>query len=171
MSKLVPAETLADPVFSSMFARLYDAFGTDECWELIPGAREAVEQLAEQRPAGAALGVLSNFDERIHSILGCLGLREHFDFVLCSREAGVEKPDPAIFSLALAQAPQCARAHPALHVGDTLGKDVVGALDAGWQVVHITTKPAGSSELGESGLARYMHAESVAALPRLLLTS
>ena len=61
--------------------------------------------------------------------LAFLGLDRTVDFLVTSEEVGVAKPDPAIFSAALAQA----RALPseAVMVGDWWVSDVLGALEAG----------------------------------------
>ena len=62
-----------------------------------------------------------------------LGLTAHVDFVLDSAEVGVEKPDPRIFELALAQA----RLDPsgAAYLGDLYSVDVRGARAAGMRAV------------------------------------
>lgn len=60
--------------------------------------------------------------------LRILGIEEKFDTVVISGEVGIAKPDPSIFGLAL----QKLGVEPenAWHVGDSLGTDVAGALDA-----------------------------------------
>ena len=55
-------------------------------------------------PTGCAVGVISNSNGTVRALLGALGLARHLDFVIDSFEVGVEKPDPRIFALALAQA-------------------------------------------------------------------
>ena len=67
----------------SMFDTLYDDLGTGRGYEVfgeVPGA------LSRLSVAGVAMGVLSNSDERVASILEDVGLRHHFDFVLSSKE-------------------------------------------------------------------------------------
>jgi putative hydrolase of the HAD superfamily len=86
------------------------------------------EALADLRARGLALAVVSNWDVSLHERLAELGLRFHFDAVICSAEVGVGKPAPRIFETALARL----RVAPdrALHVGDS-PEDEEGARAAG----------------------------------------
>ena len=84
-------------------------------------------------------GVISNSNGTIRSILRVLGLLPYLDFVLDSAEVGVEKPDPRIFQLALAQARVAPR--EAVHVGDLYSVDVRGARAAGLDAILLD--PAG----------------------------
>ena len=80
---------------------------------------------------GPKLGIISNFDDRLHGILGSLGLAESFDFILTSYEIGNEKPDRGMFDEALKRA-QCSDSSLAYHVGNSVDTDAVGAIAAGW---------------------------------------
>ena len=87
------------------------------------------DALARLRRRGLLLGVVSNSDGRVEAALAAAGLRDWFDVVIDSRLAGVEKPEPRIFHLALdvlGVAPD-----EALYVGDVYEVDVVGARRAG----------------------------------------
>jgi putative hydrolase of the HAD superfamily len=102
-----------------------DDFMASLVFEPLPGVREALERL---RAHGLALAVVSNWDVGLHDHLEQLGLRPYFATVVTSAEAGVEKPDPAVFRLALERlGVDPARA---LHVGDD-GADEAGAAAAG----------------------------------------
>ena len=97
------------------------------------------EALARLRRRGLLLGVVSNSDGRVEAALAAAGLRDCFDVVIDSRLAGVEKPEPRIFHLALdvlGVAP-----HDALYVGDVYEIDVVGARRAGMAAALVD--PAG----------------------------
>jgi len=85
------------------------------------------------RARGLALGVVSNADGRVEADLVRAGLRGRFATVVDSHVVGVEKPDPAIFHLALAHMD----AEPAttLYVGDVFSIDVLGARSAGLAAV------------------------------------
>jgi len=133
-------------------AELYHRFGRAEAWEVYP---EVWATLAALREKGVRLGVVSNWDERLPSLLESLGLAASFDAVVCSSEVGVEKPDRRIFRRAL----ELLRADPgaALHVGDRRLEDVEGAIAAGMHAVQLDRG-------GGGGLA------DLAALPRLLET-
>ena len=94
---------------------------------------QAQESLALVRRAGLRAAVISNSNGSVRSILSTLGLVSGLDFVLDSSEVGVEKPDPKIFELALAQA----RLAPAevAYLGDLYSVDVRGARAAGMRPV------------------------------------
>lgn len=95
-----------------------------------PGTGPALVRLAA---AGLRLGVVSNSDGRCEEALVAAGLRTYFDVVIDSELVGVEKPDPRIFSAALAElgvAPG-----EALYVGDIYEVDVVGARRAGLEAI------------------------------------
>ncbi len=85
------------------------------------------------RALGLAVAVLSNVDQSSEALLGDLGLRPHVDFLLTSREVGADKPHPPIFLAALERAG--VSAHQAVHVGDQVDTDVVGARSAGMHAV------------------------------------
>jgi putative hydrolase of the HAD superfamily len=105
--------------------------GEQHLWSAIAaGTKDA---LARLRRAGLRLGVVSNSDGRAEAALEAAGLREEFDVVVDSALAGVEKPDPAIFRVALDQLG--VRAEETLYVGDLFEVDVVGARAAGMPAV------------------------------------
>ena len=91
------------------------------------------EALSRLRAAGYRLAVVSNSDGRAEEALEAAGVLEQFEFVVDSQLVGIEKPDPAIFRLALRRmglAPG-----EALYVGDLYEVDVVGARRAGLDVI------------------------------------
>jgi putative hydrolase of the HAD superfamily len=77
------------------------------------------------RRRGHRLGLISNWDQRLRPVLGGLDLDVWLDPIVISCEVGAEKPDPAIFRIAL----DAARAQPseALMVGDAPAADIEGA--------------------------------------------
>lgn len=91
--------------------------------------------LAQLRERGLTLGVVSNADGRIASILARCGIAQFFHVIVDSHEVGVEKPDPRIFDFALTKAQ--ARPEHTLYVGDIYSIDVVGAERAGIHSVLI----------------------------------
>jgi putative hydrolase of the HAD superfamily len=96
---------------------------------------DAVPALRELRAAGVKLVAASNWDVSLHEQLERTGLTPLLDGALSSAEVGAPKPDPEIFTRALALAG--ARPEEALHVGDDLEADVGGALAAGLEPVLI----------------------------------
>ncbi|MBI3767638.1 MAG: HAD-IA family hydrolase [Deltaproteobacteria bacterium] len=99
----------------------------ENLWEDVPA--EVVPALARRRAAGLRLVVVSNANGRLRAAFRRIGLAAHVDDIIDSFEVGCEKPDPAIFRLALARA--ATRPERALHVGDLYHVDVVGARRAG----------------------------------------
>ncbi len=103
-------DALGSPLAAADFV---DAFMGALAFGAVPGAAEAVEAL---RARGLRLGVVANWDCALPEQLEKLGLLDRFDTVVTSARAGVAKPDPAIFELALRELG--VTADRALHVGD-----------------------------------------------------
>ncbi len=101
-----------------LFAR-FEAPGT---FRLFPGARELIRSA---RALGLKVGVVSNWSESLPGILAGLGLAEELDFTVVSALERCEKPERAIFELALARSGVNPR--EAAHVGDCPERDVRGA--------------------------------------------
>lgn len=114
-------------------------------WSYVrPGTTDGLRALAG---LGVPMGVVSNADGRLQTALASLGLAHvpggaepeagiPVGVVVDSTRAGVAKPDPAIFVLAL-DSLGVAPSPAVLHVGDSLRSDVDGALAAGLQPVHL----------------------------------
>lgn len=102
-------------------------------WSLVPpGLPEA---LARARAAGVRVAVVSNSEGHLDALLVRLGIHASFDLVIDSALAGVEKPDPGIFRIALERLD--VPASRALHLGDNYATDVLGARAAGVRVALI----------------------------------
>jgi putative hydrolase of the HAD superfamily len=96
-------------------------------WEHVPD--DVVPALVALRALDVRLVVVSNANGRLHAMFDRVGLTPHVDVVLDSHQWGVEKPDPRLFHLALAQSG--AEAVTTMHVGDFFHIDVEGARAAG----------------------------------------
>lgn len=96
---------------------------------------DAEPALRAARVRGVRLVVLSNWDVSLSGVLECAGLAPLLDGVVSSAVAGVRKPSPAIFALALAVAGVAPQ--DAIHVGDRIDEDVAGARGAGIEAVLI----------------------------------
>ncbi len=83
-------------------------------FSLLPGTEDALDVL---RSAGLALACVANWDFTLPSHLARLGVSDRFHAIVTSAEAGVQKPDPVIFRLALARIG--VSPGRALHVGDS----------------------------------------------------
>ena len=119
----VPLSTATDDAL----AELHEYHRRHNLWESVPP--EVPPALAALRRLGLRLVVVSNSNGTLRAKLERLGLLSAFDLVMDSFELGVEKPDPAIFTLALERSGSTAAS--TLHVGDFFNIDVVGARAAG----------------------------------------
>ncbi|MCU0724486.1 MAG: HAD-IA family hydrolase [Planctomycetes bacterium] len=121
-----PAEP--EPLFSG----LYDHFARPGAWRLYPDAEAALPILSSRGPR---LGVISNWDDRLPSLLAGHAATRRLDPVIVSGILGAEKPDPAIYRAALSAAGVAPGR--ALMVGDDFDADVKGARAAGLAAVHL----------------------------------
>lgn len=120
------------PNFSAFFTQLYNYFATAEPWVIYPDVRPALEYWQQK---GIELGVLSNFDSRLYSVLQALDLAQFFTSVTISTEVGAAKPDPKIFAVALGKH-NCS-AEAAWHIGDSSKEDYEGAKASGLRAILI----------------------------------
>jgi len=118
--------------FDTFFEELWETFAHGSRWRVYERAPETLNELSRR---GYRLGVLSNWDNRLHRVLAETGLRPHFEIVTISSEAGAEKPDTAIFRRA--EAAHATAPGRCLHIGDSLKHDVEGARAAGWPVLRV----------------------------------
>ena len=102
----------------------------------------AAELLVEVRRRGArVVAVTNNLVAEQERKLRDTGMRDLFDGLVISEAAGVSKPDPAIFELALHMAG--ASAHEAIMLGDSWTNDVMGAVGAGVAAAWLDRTGAG----------------------------
>ena len=111
-------------------AAFVDGFVAAMRFELLPDAGAA---LAKLRRHGLAVAVVSNWDVGLGRHLDGLGLGDVT--VVTSAQAGVPKPDPAVFTIALERLG--VQAGRALHIGDS-DSDEAGAAAAG---MHFAPAP------------------------------
>ena len=118
--------------FDEFFDRVYDTFRDSQGWALFP---ETLDVLKELKALDLKLGVISNFDSRIYSVMDSLDVRKFFDAVILSSEAGFSKPDPEIFEAAIRSLGL--PASEILLVGDSPHDDVAPGVRAGLSAVLI----------------------------------
>lgn len=118
--------------FEAFFADLYAYFAGADPWMVYPDAYHSLERW---RAKGIELGIISNFDSRLYTVLDALALADFFTTVTISTEVGAAKPDPEIFTTALAKH-DCEPAE-AWHVGDSYVDDYEGARAAGMRGIWL----------------------------------
>ncbi|HAG85145.1 MAG TPA: hydrolase [Cyanobacteria bacterium UBA12227] len=118
--------------FTDFFDHLYTHFATAEPWFIYPDILPALEAW---RRIGIQLGIVSNFDSRLHLVLKALQLEEFFTSVTISSYVGTAKPDPQIFMCAL-EKHHCS-AQEAWHIGDSFKEDYQGAKAAGLRAIWL----------------------------------
>lgn len=102
-----------------------------ELEKLYPESKEVLQALHGRYK----LGIIANQSAGTEERLVQFGIRNYFDVVVASAEAGVAKPDKRIFELALSQAGCSAR--EACMVGDRLDNDITPAAEMGMSTVWV----------------------------------
>jgi putative hydrolase of the HAD superfamily len=117
----------------------FDAYWADRqgVYYLYEETIEVLETLHRRVP----IAVVTNgpLDTQLDK-LEVTGLQGYFDVVIASGGAGIAKPDPAIFGLAL---DKLSAAHSrAWHIGDNLHADIGGAIAAGLRAAWVNREAA-----------------------------
>ena len=112
--------------FDEFFEEVFAVFERPDSWRLFPETREVLATLKAQ---GFELGIISNFDSRLFSVLRGLGIADLFDTITISSLAHAAKPSARIFQQALDK--HAVEPADALHVGDSERDDVKGAQGVG----------------------------------------
>ncbi|XP_034551184.1 haloacid dehalogenase-like hydrolase domain-containing protein 3 [Notolabrus celidotus] len=116
-----------DPaLLNTMAQNLYQNFCHADNWEVFSDSEKALQSCSS---LGLKHGVVSNFDRRLEEILHACGLLSHFSFLITSEEAGIAKPSPVIFDLALQKCGVPAAC--VAHIGDHLEKDYLASRSVG----------------------------------------
>ncbi len=110
-------------------ARLRAHFASPEAWIVYPDVVPVLDALSAR---GLPLGVVSNWDSRLVSLLEALALAPRFAVICGSYDLGVEKPDPRPFREATARLGTAPGR--TLHVGDLPETDWAGGRAAGCTV-------------------------------------
>ncbi|QTN30840.1 HAD-IA family hydrolase [Akkermansiaceae bacterium] len=127
-SGIRPDPATMDDAFGELFAH----FASGSAWKLFPETHSVLSSL---KAKGIGLAIVSNFDSRLHGILGELGIAAQFDHVITSADVGARKPSPTILSRLM----ETTAANPAdcCLVGDSLTADGGAAEAAAMPFFHI----------------------------------
>ena len=126
------AQTSATAVFTA--AKFYGV--TLPPWnnnleKLYPETPSVLEKLAQKYK----LGIIANQVEGTQKRIDDWGIGKYFDVVVASAEAGVAKPDSAIFKIALEKA-EC-KPENAVMIGDRLDNDIIPAKKLGMKTIWV----------------------------------
>ena len=112
--------------FDEFFDHVFRVFEDHRSWRLFP---ETASTLTRLKARNLELGIISNFDSRLFTVMRGLGIADAFDTVTISSLAHAAKPAPRIFQIALEK--HAVDPEETLHIGDSLRDDVEGATKAG----------------------------------------
>lgn len=115
--------------------KLIHQYKTNECWEKFDKSNELITAV---KNAGKVVGIISNFDPRLHDLLKDTNLPK-FDFVATSYEAGCQKPNVEIFKYAQKLSNVNFDPSEALHIGNDFERDFKGARNANWSSVLVNS--------------------------------
>lgn len=101
---------------------------------LFPNAKTVLEYL---KPNYKLHIITNGFQEIQDKKLKSSGIYNYFDQIINSEMAGVKKPNPFIFELALKRART--RPETSLMIGDNLEADIQGSLSVGYHAIHFNT--------------------------------
>jgi putative hydrolase of the HAD superfamily len=132
LEKLGAHEEWSEGQIHEVCHELYDIYVAPEHYQLFEDVKECLAKLQEQ---GLRLGIVSNFAPTLKAILESKGILSYFDPVIVSTEVGLEKPDPAIFKLALELSGL--EAKDILYIGDHERNDIWAPNQVGIDAVKI----------------------------------
>ena len=118
---------VSEDVVPTALGRLWRSHEARNLWCKVPeGLGEALDAM---RAGGAKVAIISNSEGMLERLFRELGILDHFDLVVDSGVAGVEKPDPRIYRIAFDHFGVTPEA--AVHLGDVFATDILGARAAG----------------------------------------
>ncbi|MEI8131262.1 MAG: HAD-IIIA family hydrolase [Leptolinea sp.] len=126
---------ISRPGLRPFLARMYAV--SQSCWKEENDTKSTLQTLQE---LGYRLGIISNAgdDWDVQVLIDNAGIRPFFEYISTSAAAGFRKPHPKIFQLAF-DAMQVSHDHSVM-IGDTLGADILGAMNMGMHNVWITRR-------------------------------
>lgn len=106
-------------------------------WQVKQGTHELLADIRNKR-ANITLAVVSNFDERLETILRDLNLRHHFQHMFISKSVGLAKPDYRFFEYVLNTVN--VKPQEYLHVGYEIANDYLPVVYLGANAILVGPK-------------------------------
>lgn len=117
---------------------------------IIPGTIDILDYL---KPNYRLHIITNGFEEIQEKKMRTSNIRDYFQVIVNSEMAGVKKPNPKIFKLALNQAQ--VEPENALMIGDSLEADIIGAKNLGIHVLHFNSHQEPKHEI--SNIIDHLH--------------
>lgn len=111
---------------------------------VFPGTFEILDYL---QPNYRLHIITNGFEEIQEKKMKSSKIRDYFEVIVNSEMAGVKKPNPKIFRLALDEAK--VKPKNALMIGDSLEADIIGAKNLGFHVLHFNSHQEPKHEICE----------------------
>ncbi|RAJ10129.1 YjjG family noncanonical pyrimidine nucleotidase [Arenibacter echinorum] len=126
-------DTLGHPISNELIDVLSDQYieYLSSYNHLFPNATEVLDYL---KPNYKLHIITNGFQEIQYKKLQSSNIHNYFEHIINSEMAGVKKPNPIIFRLALEKAK--ALPHKSLMIGDSLEADILGAKSVGLHTLH-----------------------------------
>lgn len=118
--------------FDSIFETIFKEFSASSSWGIYP---EVESTFLSLKNLNLKIGLISNFDSRLESLLDNLKIKNHFDLLVYSGKVGFSKPNKKIFLHALNELNLIPE--EVIYVGDDLNNDFYPALDLGMNALLI----------------------------------
>ncbi|MFL5244824.1 MAG: HAD-IA family hydrolase [Gemmataceae bacterium] len=137
--RAIVAQTLEDlPDSNAVFRELFAHFSRSTSWRSDPDSAVVLAELAQR---GYLLGMASNFDSRLRSIIREMPALQHIRQLVISSEVGWRKPGPQFFH-ALCESAKLPPQDICL-VGDDWTNDFQGATAAGLRPLFLDSRKTG----------------------------
>jgi len=126
-------EAAEHQAFDTYFEDVFEQFSHARRYRFFDEAHDVLKGL---RDSGYRLGIISNWDTRLRTVLEEFEVTDMFDPIIISGEVGHEKPFSEIFQIARKRA-GARSADRLLQVGDSFYEDYEAAIAAGFEARHI----------------------------------
>jgi putative hydrolase of the HAD superfamily len=135
-------DDVADP--EACLQALFDHFSEPEAWRCDPSTRTVLSAIAD---SGVMVGLASNYDSRLRSVLAGKRDLAAIQWICISSEIGWRKPSPKFFNAlcnSTGMPPE-----KIVYVGDDFGNDIEGALRGGMRGVWLEPEASRRIPKGE----------------------